>query len=550
MQKTSIVLTGFSGSGKSAIAKKVASFLKWDFVDTDTEITKIIGKPIFEFFRQEGEEAFREIEREIVEKIYRRKRIVVATGGGTIVDQQNRELLEQNGLFVLLEARPETILKRLLSEEATSSGTKMRPLLSGDNQLDRIKQIKATRQPFYATADWTIHTDALSTEQVVQEVIRAWQLFGSSFIDDDISEDIACEVRTGERAYPIFVGHGLLNKLGSMLKGKGLDGSVYIISDDNVFPIYGRAVENTLKQAGFSVQSLVFAAGEETKSFVSAIKAYDFLIQQHVERTDTIVALGGGMIGDLAGFIAATCLRGLPWVQVSTSLAAMVDASIGGKVAVNHRNGKNLIGAFYQPWFVLSDIQTLSTLPRREFLSGWAEVIKYGLIKDRDFFEFLEFNATSLMEIKQGPVIEAIRHSAAIKAQIVNDDEKEQGTRVILNYGHTLAHGLETASCYNQFLHGEAVSIGMTGAAMLSQRLKLLSHDIVKRQENILKNFQLPTSFTGVDIPEITKAIEMDKKNKQGSVRWVLLEDIGKPFIHNELSTQDVADVLEKLKCK
>jgi 3-dehydroquinate synthase len=226
----------------------------------------------------------------------------------------------------------------------------------------------------------------------------------------------------------------------------------------------------------------------------------------------------------------------------------MVDASIGGKVAVNHHKGKNLIGAFYQPWFVLSDIQALSTLPRRELLSGWAEVIKYGLIKDRDFFEFLESNAGSLVEIKQGPVIEAVRRSAAVKAQVVNDDEKEQGTRVILNYGHTIAHGLETASFYNQFLHGEAVSIGMTGAAMLSQRLKLLSHDIVRRQENILKNFQLPSSFTGVDISEIIKAIELDKKNKQGSVRWVLLEDIGKPSIHNEIPVREVADVLKKLK--
>jgi 3-dehydroquinate synthase len=285
-----------------------------------------------------------------------------------------------------------------------------------------------------------------------------------------------------------------------------------------------------------------------------AVKAYDFLVEHRTERDDVIVALGGGMIGDLAGFVAATFLRGMPWVQVPTSLVAMVDASIGGKVGVNHPEGKNLIGAFYQPKSVLADPQTLTTLPQRELTSGWAEVIKHGLILDKEYFEFLETNVNKLTKLEPELLTRAIVRSAAIKAQVVSQDEKERkGKRTILNYGHTIAHGLEAATQYKRFLHGEAVAIGMMGEAKLSQRLGLLPSAEVERQQAMLQKFGLSTSLRAkrsnlkLSLAAITKAMELDKKVKGKAIRWVLLQDIGKAVIRSDVPQGDVQAVLREL---
>jgi 3-dehydroquinate synthase len=288
--------------------------------------------------------------------------------------------------------------------------------------------------------------------------------------------------------------------------------------------------------------------GEETKTIDYAVKIYDFLVEHRMERDDTIIALGGGMVGDLAGFVAATFLRGMPWIQVPTSLVAMVDASIGGKVGVNHPKGKNLIGAFYQPNLVLADPQILTTLPRRELTSGWAEVIKYGFIIDGGFIQFLESNVNRLIKLEPDLLTGVIARSATIKAEVVSQDEKEkEGKRTILNYGHTIAHGLEAATQYKQFLHGEAVAVGMAGAAKLSQRLGLLPSGAVERQKAILQEFGLPIGFSGLDLTEITEAMELDKKVKYKAIRWVLLANIGTTVIRSNVPEQDVLTVLREL---
>jgi len=364
---------------------------------------------------------------------------------------------------------------------------------------------------------------------------------------NDVAEDVACWVETATQKYPIFVGYGLLDKLGEELKKVTSSHVAIVISDENVSRLYGDKVEKLLRNAGFAVNSFIVPPGEETKSINTAIDIYNFLIKKRVERDDMLIALGGGMIGDLAGFVAATYLRGIPWIQVPTSLIAMVDASIGGKVAVNHPEGKNLIGAFYQPNFVLADTRALATLPERELTSGWAEVVKYGLILDKEFFEFLESNVGRLTKLEQDVVNEAIIHSASLKAQVVSQDEKERGQRIILNYGHTIAHGLEAATRYIGFLHGEAVAIGMMGAAKLSQRLGILPASVVKRQQSLLRKFGLPTAFFGINLAEIAKATEVDKKTRAKGIRWVLLEDIGKTAIRASVPQQDVLAVLEEL---
>jgi 3-dehydroquinate synthase len=600
-QIANLVITGFSGTGKSLVGKETARRLNWDFLDTDDDIVKQAGKPIAQIFRHDGEGRFRELERETIRKACEQRQTVIATGGGAIVEPQNYESLAKTGLIVCLEARPETIYERLFREAACSPETEVRPLLATDNPLERIRQLKASRQPYYAEADWTIHTDGLSVSEVAEEVIRAWRLLrrpdfiGTTGNDTSIvgdapgaisrhempkqshedstrglprsarndmrkadrrnsDKDIACVVETATQSYPVFVGYALLDTLGEKMRQAGLSGTAIIISDENVFSIYGRKVEGILKDAGFAVNSFVVPPGEETKSMDSAIKIYDFLVEHRMERDDTIVALGGGVAGDLAGFVAATFLRGIRWVQVPTSLVAMVDASIGGKVGVNHPEGKNLIGAFYQPNVVLADCQTLTTLPRRELTSGWAEVIKHGLILDKEYLEFLESNVTGLTKLEPECLTRAIARSAVIKAQVVSQDEKErEGKRTVLNYGHTIGHALEAATRYERFLHGEAVAIGMMGAARLSQRLGLLPSAGVERQQALLQKFGLPTSLKTkrsnlkVSVAGITEAMELDKKMKGKAIRWVLLEDIGKAVIRSDVPQADMLAVLREL---
>ena len=546
-----IVITGFSGTGKSLVSKEVARSLDWDFVDTDDEIVRQAGKPIADIFRHDGEAGFRELEREAIEKACQQKQIVISIGGGAIVDLRNYELLAATGLIVCLEAKPETIYERLFREAASNPVTEVRPLLAVDNPLERIKQLKATRQSYYAKADWTIHTDGLSIGEVAQEVVEAWRKLGpidscqASYAGD---EDIACLVETVTQSYPVFVGYGLLDKLGEKIRKAALSGATTIISDENVFSLYGTKIKGILKGAGLSVNAFVVPPGEETKTIDYAVKIYDFLVEHRMERDDTIIALGGGMVGDLAGFVAATFLRGVPWIQVPTSLVAMVDASIGGKVGVNHPKGKNLIGAFYQPNLVLADPQILTTLPRRELTSGWAEVIKYGFIIDGGFIQFLESNVNRLIKLEPDLLTGVIARSATIKAEVVSQDEKEkEGKRTILNYGHTIAHGLEAATQYKQFLHGEAVAVGMAGAAKLSQRLGLLPSEAVERQKAILQEFGLPIGFSGLDLTEITEAMELDKKVKYKAIRWVLLANIGTTVIRSNVPEQDVLTVLREL---
>ena len=565
-QITNLVLTGFSGTGKSLVAREVARRLGWACLDTDEEIVKQAGKPVARIFAQEGEAKFRELERKTIKKACRQRQTVIAIGGGAIVDPQNYELLTRTGLVVCLEANAETIYERLFREAACNPGTEVRPLLATDEPLERIRQLKASRQPYYAKADWTIHTDTLSIDEAVEEVIRAWRLLrraDSCQLTAVSHEDVACVVQTATQSYPVFVGYGLLDKLAQKIKQVGLSGTATVLSDENVFPVYGSRVEQVLSDAGLAVNSFVVPPGEQTKSMDSAIKIYDFLVGQRAERDDIIVALGGGMVGDLAGFVAATFLRGVPWVQVPTSLVAMVDASIGGKVGVNHPEGKNLIGAFYQPDLVVADPQALETLPRRELTSGWAEVIKHGLILDEEFFGFLECNVNRLTELEPELLTRAIARSVAIKAQVVSQDEKEkEGKRTVLNYGHTIAHGLEAATKYKRFLHGEAVAIGMVGAAKLSQRLGLLLPAAAERQRALLGKFGLPTSLRieaggsgpgrkrsnlKLSMAAISKAMQLDKKVRGKAIRWVLLQDIGKTVIHSDVPQQDVLAVLQEL---
>lgn len=545
MRKDNIIIIGFSFTGKSVVGKLVARKLGWEYIDSDHAIAAAVGKPIPDIFAEKGEAHFRALEREMLHEACSRRKKVIVTGGGAIVDPRNRELLLQSGVVICLEAQPRTIYKRLL-ESKQMEDTVPRPLLKSADPLARIIQLKALRQSYYAVADRAIYTDNLTVDETVDGVISAF-------------EQVKAERKSGGRrttpfivstpteSYPAFVGWGLLEELGRRMRQCGLSGSAVIISDDNVFPHHGIRTIASLKDAGFKTESFIVPAGESTKTIDSAIKIYDMLVKRRTERGHAIVALGGGMVGDLAGFAAATFLRGLPLVHVPTSLMAMTDSSIGGKVAVNHPRAKNLIGAFYQPRLVLADVSTLKTLPERELVSGWAEVIKHAMILDADFLELLELHADDLSKLKPAKIAEAIRRSAYIKSMVVGEDEKEQRKRMVLNYGHTIGHGLETATGYGRLLHGEAVSVGMMGAAMLSEKLGLIPRKVVTRQEKLLKRFGLPTSLSDVNRSSILKAMALDKKVKEKAIQWVLLEDIGKTIFRDDVAQKDVQSVIKEL---
>jgi 3-dehydroquinate synthase len=311
---------------------------------------------------------------------------------------------------------------------------------------------------------------------------------------------------------------------------------------------WGAAAEEALRTAGFRVAPRVVPAGETSKSLETAAAIYDWLVSQRAERGEAIVALGGGMVCDLAGFVAATFARGLPLVHVPTSLLAMVDAAIGGKVAVNHKEAKNLIGAFYQPRLVLADVSTLQSLPRRELTAGWAEVIKHALIMDEGLLRLLEQKADAVMSLEPTVTTEVISRSIALKAAVVSEDEREEtGRRTILNYGHTIGHGLETAAEYAGMLHGEAVAVGMAGAARISRRLGLVSPELVERQDALIARFGLPLRASGLDPAKVVAAMALDKKIKGGAIRWVLLEGIGRPVIRHDVPPELAEEVVGEL---
>ena len=359
---------------------------------------------------------------------------------------------------------------------------------------------------------------------------------------------LAALVQTSQGDYRAVVGRGLIAHLGDEARSAGLKGKAFLVADEAVFRSSVRPVQESMESAGFQTHVLVLKSGETTKNLDKIRDIYGWLARLRAERQDVVLALGGGVMGDAAGFAAATYRRGVPFIQVPTTLASMVDASLGGKVAVNLPEGKNLVGAFHQPKLVLSDIDTLDTLPDREMAAGWAEAIKHGLILDAALLNTFETNSERLFGLKDELAVEVIRRSVAIKAQVVSADEFETGdTRILLNYGHTIGHALEAVSEYGQFLHGEAVSIGMMGAARISKGLGLITDELIDRQQAVLEQYNLPTKASGIDVDAVFEATKSDKKSAGGSIRWVVLEGSGKSSTRRDVPEDLVRSAIESL---
>ena len=334
-------------------------------------------------------------------------------------------------------------------------------------------------------------------------------------------------VELRERSYDIRIGRGLLSQVGAFVGERLPAKKAFFITDDNVRGHAATAAES-LKRSGIHVETLVVPAGEETKSADQAAMLWNRLLELGGDRKSVVVAVGGGVVGDLAGFVAATYARGIPFLQVPTTLMAQVDSSVGGKVGINLPLGKNLVGAFWQPAGVLIDLLVLDTLPVREFRSGLAEVVKYGVILDEAFFGYLEGNIAAILGRDAAALSHIIRRSCELKAQVVSQDEREEtGLRAVLNYGHTFCHAIETVAGYGKHLHGEAVAIGMICASRLAQRMGRIDQKTTDRQEKLLAAFGLPTKFSGLDMEALLRAMQRDKKSDQGALRFILPSRMG-----------------------
>jgi len=351
------------------------------------------------------------------------------------------------------------------------------------------------------------------------------------------------KVNLGKDSYEVHVGRGILSRLGQKLKELGFSGKLVVITNPVVHNLHGRVLTENLQSGGFKVTLLEVPEGEEQKSLDAAVRLYSELSNCRAERTTPVLALGGGVIGDLAGFVAATYLRGLPLVQVPTTLLAQVDSSIGGKVGLDYGRLKNKIGAFYQPRLVVADIRLLETLTPKDLSDGLAEAIKYGVIWDRSFFSFIEDNLDGIRQFDEVALEEVVYRSARVKAIVVARDERDFGLRHILNFGHTIGHGIETASDF-RLSHGEAVSIGMLAEARISNMLGILDKNEVARLENLILRAGLPAGMPDLNLERVIEAIGHDKKIAAGKVRFVLPKAIGEVFVTSDVPPRLVEKVL------
>jgi 3-dehydroquinate synthase len=355
-------------------------------------------------------------------------------------------------------------------------------------------------------------------------------------------------VSLGEHSYDIMIGHGILSTLGDTVKRLGLGPKEMIVTSKQLWPLYGKPVRDSLTATGFDVCPAHMNDDEESKSIQTVTLLYDKLVENEFDRNSGIVAVGGGVVGDVAGFAAATFMRGIRLVQVPTTLLAQVDSSIGGKTGVNLPSGKNLVGAFYQPTLVWTDISALKTLSERELRSGLAEVIKYAIIADPALFQTLEANIRSFSEASTDTLIDIVSRCCLIKARIVEQDERDRGVRSILNYGHTVGHALESLTNYTQYTHGEAVALGMNVAARVSREIGAIDRNMVEKQEHLISAAGLPTRIDrSTDPQSIVRQLTRDKKRLAGRTRWVLPKTIGEVFLTDDIPLDVVLRVVKNM---
>ncbi len=552
----SIVLIGMMGAGKSSVGRRVAARLDVPFVDADHEIEAAAGMTIPEIFERHGEAVFRDGERKVIRRLLETGPQVLATGGGAWMAPETREAVARHGISVWLRAEVDVLLRRVRRRQD-------RPLLKGSDQDATLRKLIEIRGPVYATADRIVESRDVSHEVVVRgragrggggprggaAAGQAGARRGMNEARHPASELEVVGVELGARRYDIVIGPQALDALGDRLAALSPGGRAMIVTDRNVAACHLERLEMALAGKMVLAPSIVVPPGESTKCFAELERVLDEMLDARIERGDIVVALGGGVVGDLAGFAAAILRRGVRYVQVPTSLLAQVDSSVGGKTGIDTRHGKNLVGAFHQPALVVADTSLLDTLSPREFRAGYAEVAKYGLIDAASFFEWLERSWTEIFE--GGPARrQAIAASCRAKARIVANDERESGQRALLNLGHTFGHALEAATGFSQRLvHGEGVAIGMVLAFGFSARLGLCAAADEERVRAHLAAVGLPTALSHIegeigDADTLLDLITQDKKVERGSLTFILTRGIGQAFVAKDVAPDAVRDFL------
>ena len=515
--KRNIWFTGFMASGKSRIGSLTAASLCWKFFDLDKVIEEKTGKTIPQIFADEGEPAFRRMEVDALRELAGQGPMVASLGGGTLTNPEAVEIVRGSGVLVGLWASPEVILERVNRKEGS------RPLLAGLDdaaKMAKIQELLEARKPLYRLADLHFESDEKVPHHVLtRRIIHRLQ----------VEELKPLTVELAERSYPIYVEADLAGHMDSIADKAGCPHRYLIVTDANLKTHQKRMLEQLRGCLG-DARIFFFKPGEEEKNLKSLNKLFTFMLRHQYARKTTMVAFGGGVVGDMAGFAAAVYMRGVDFIQAPTTLLSMVDSSVGGKTAVNHPLGKNMLGAFYQPKAVAISLDAISTLPDMEFLAGLAEVVKYGVIRDETFFRFLEENAEGILARKPELMREIVLRSCAIKAEVVGKDEREtvEGVRAILNYGHTFGHAFEVLGGYGLLPHGLAVALGMRVAARLAVMLGMIDEPAERRQNDLLDKLGMPKVFPKrLDEHKAWDAMGLDKKVDAGSRVYILPTRLG-----------------------
>jgi shikimate kinase / 3-dehydroquinate synthase len=509
---THIFLYGPPGSGKSTIGKLLADSLRLPFIDLDEAIQAKAGMPIPGIMEEGGESGFRDIESSVLRELLETEECVIALGGGTLLRDENRKLVERDGQILCLRAQAQVLLQRLHGE------TNERPLLAG-NLGELLVALLATRANHYDSFLQQFRADQ-SPPAIIEQIQTAIGRFHLSTMGD----------------HDVIVEDGGLDRLGELLASESIT-HLLVITDKNVAEHHSARVLDSLKCANFDPKLVILPAGESSKTLVTVSRLWQEMLQAGLDRKSTVIALGGGVVGDLTGFAASTFMRGIDWVSVPTTLLSMVDASLGGKTGFDLPEGKNLIGSFHAPRLVLSDPRVLGTLPEAELRAGFAEVVKHGIVADPELFDSCALGLTRVKET----LPHIVRAAAAVKIKIIEADPYERGQRTALNLGHTIGHAVELVSRYG-IRHGEAVAMGLVAEARLAERLAVAKDGLSKQIAEVLESLGLPIHIP-VELPrhELVRAMSVDKKKAAGIVRFALPAKIGRVRINVEVSDLQLA---------
>jgi shikimate kinase / 3-dehydroquinate synthase len=524
MKNASVVLTGFMGTGKSSVGRLLAATSGRTFVDTDELIAQRAGKPVAAIFAEEGEATFRAQEAALVRELAGQPGLIIATGGGMLLDEANASALSEGNRVFCLRASAAEIVRRLDGDGGA------RPLLAGGQPAEQVAALLAERAAAYARFE-PLETEGRTPQEIAAAIARRLELEPAPVA----TLPSVLPVRYPGGSYDVRVGSGLLGEVHQIVG----DRPAAVISDENVAPLFaGRTGVKTV---------LAIAPGEGQKRLETVRRLFDELLAAGFDRSGTIIALGGGVVGDVAGFVAATYMRGVRLIQCPTTLLAMVDASVGGKTGVDLPQGKNLVGAFKQPEAVLADVLTLGTLPPAEVAAGLAEVVKHGLLDAPALLEQLQ--TENWLPLPAAPARQRLVAAAiAVKRDVVEEDPYEQGRRAVLNLGHTFAHAIEQASDYG-VRHGEAVAMGLVAAAHLSALLGYAPPGLQEEIEGLLRRLTLPVRIPAGLAPEaLLAAMGSDKKRAQGRLRFVLIAAPGEVSVAGDVPQATVLQTLRALQ--